>query len=204
MKERLNSKKGKYLKSLFFVAMFVSIAYMVGLIAEAKGIKLSYDMVKQQKTNWCWAASAENSVRYEMKNPRTQKSAVNKIKGTTRDAYPNVGGTLSDIKKAAVYISRNTESYFNSSLSRSSVKSFDCLKKEVSSGNVTILVAGYYNGSTRTGGHAVTMIGYDITGGKNYLQIYDPWDGTINKCTYSNFKSGFGNRQYDGTVWNQE
>lgn len=49
MKERLNSKKGKYLKSLFFVAMFVSIAYMVGLIAEAKGIKLSYDMVKQQK-----------------------------------------------------------------------------------------------------------------------------------------------------------
>lgn len=56
MKERLNSKKGKYLKSLFFVAMFVSIAYMVGLIAEAKGIKLSYDMVKQQKTNWCWAA----------------------------------------------------------------------------------------------------------------------------------------------------
>ena len=99
MKERLNSKKGKYLKSLFFVAMFVSIAYMVGLIAEAKGIKLSYDMVKQQKTNWCWAASAENSVRYEMKNPRTQKSAVNKIKGTTRDAYPNVGGTLSDIKK---------------------------------------------------------------------------------------------------------
>ena len=102
MKERLNSKKGKYLKSLFFVAMFVSIAYMVGLIAEAKGIKLSYDMVKQQKTNWCWAASAENSVRYEMKNPRTQKSAVNKIKGTTRDAYPNVGGTLSDIKKAAV------------------------------------------------------------------------------------------------------
>ena len=169
MKERLNSKKGKYLKSLFFVAMFVSIAYMVGLIAEAKGIKLSYDMVKQQKTNWCW-----------------------------------VGGTLSDIKKAAVYISRNTESYFNSSLSRSSVKSFDFLKKEVSSGNVTILVAGYYNGSTRTGGHAVTMIGYDITGGKNYLQIYDPWDGTINKCTYSNFKSGFGNRQYDGTVWNQE
>ena len=67
MKERLNSKKGKYLKSLFFVAMFVSIAYMVGVIAEAKGIKLSYDMVKQQKTNWCWAASAENSVRYEMK-----------------------------------------------------------------------------------------------------------------------------------------
>lgn len=50
MKERLNSKKGKYLKSLFFVAMFVSIAYMVGVIAEAKGIKLSYDMVKQQKT----------------------------------------------------------------------------------------------------------------------------------------------------------
>ena len=45
---------------------------------------------QQEQTNWCWAASAENSVRYEMKNPRTQKSAVNKIKGTTRDAYPNV------------------------------------------------------------------------------------------------------------------
>jgi C1A family cysteine protease len=89
-------------------------------------------------------------------------------------------------------------------LSRSSIKSFDFLKKEVSSGNVTILVGGYYNGSTRNGGHAVTLIGYDVTDGKNYLQIYDPWDGTIKKCTYSNFKSGFGNRQYDGTVWNQE
>lgn len=204
MKEKLNSTKRKYLKSLLFAAMFMSIAYMGGVLAEAKGIKLSYNMVKQEKTNWCWAASAENSVRYEMSNPRTQKSAVNKLKGTSKNAYPNVGGTLSDIKKAAEYISRNTESYFNSSLSRSSVKSFDFLKKEVSSGNVTILVGGYYNGSTRNGGHAVTMIGYDVTGGKNYLQIYDPWDGTIKKCTYSNFKSGFGNRQYDGTVWNVE
>lgn len=130
MKERSNSKKRKYLKSLLFVAMFTSITYMLGVLAEAKGIRLSYDMVKQEKTNWCWAASAENSVRYEMKNPRTQKSAVNKIKGTTKEAYPNVGGTLSDIKKAAVYISRNTESYFNSSLSRSSVKSFDFLKRK--------------------------------------------------------------------------
>ena len=71
MKERLNSKRES--EKFIFVAMFVSIAYMVGLIAEAKGIKLSYDMVKQQKTNWCWAASAENSVRYEMKKSENAK-----------------------------------------------------------------------------------------------------------------------------------
>lgn len=40
-----------------------------------------------------------------------------------------MGGTISDIKNAAVYISRDTEYYYNSFLSRSDEKSFDFLKK---------------------------------------------------------------------------
>ena len=44
---------------------------------------------KQEKSNWCWVASARNSVHNEMDNHRTQKAAVMHIKGTLLNWYPN-------------------------------------------------------------------------------------------------------------------
>ena len=44
---------------------------LCSITAKAKKETLTANYVRQQKSNWCWAASAENSVRYERKTKRT-------------------------------------------------------------------------------------------------------------------------------------
>lgn len=200
--------KEKILKIAIGLFAFIFAISMTSVITEAESARsFSYTQKKQAKTNWCWAASAENSVRWEMNITRDQYDAVKKIKGTPIfDPYPNVGGTLADMKNAAEYISKNTESYCKTALSPySGVKSFLFLRDEVKEGDVTILVAGYYDSKgNRNGGHAVTCTGYSTVGNMDKIYIYDPWDGSTSVIQYGFFSNGFGSRRYDGTVWNAE
>lgn len=200
--------KGKILKLAIGLFVFIFAISMTSVITEAESAKFfSYTQKKQAKDRWCWAASAENSVRWEMSITRDQYDAVKKIKGTPIiEPYPNVGGTLADIKNAAEYISENTESYSKTALSQyRGVKSFLFLRDEVKNGDVTILVAGYYDSEgNRYGGHAVTCTGYSTSGDISQIYIYDPLDGSTSLVKYGYFSNGFGSRNYDGTVWNAE
>lgn len=206
--KKRSAMKEKILKIVTVLFVFIFAISMKGVITKAEDARFfCYTQKKQAKTNWCWAASAENSVRWERSITRDQYDAVKKIKGIVIiNPYPNVGGSIADIKKAAEYISKNKESYSKTALSTSSgVKSFEFLKNEVKNSDVTILVGGYYDSKgKRNGGHVVTCTGYSISGNSNVLTIYDPWDGSTSNVKYSYFKDGFGSRKYDGTVYNAE
>ena len=68
--------------------------------------------VVQDKSNWCWAASAENAIIWEMSPELTQWDAVYQLKGYSGNPYPNVGGSIFDSRDAAEYISAYTENYY--------------------------------------------------------------------------------------------
>lgn len=192
---------------LILVNVFCLVSGSIMLIQATEYMSFGADFVEQEKTCWCWAASAQNSARWEVNTSRDQYSAVRKIKGSWWNPYPNVGGSLEDMENAAEYISEGTEEYERTKCSTTSgVKSFEFLRNEVRNLDVTIVVGGYYDADqNRTGGHACICIGYSIDdAGQEYLLIYNPWDGTRSKVLYTTFLNGYGSRQYDGTVWNVE
>lgn len=152
---------------------------------DAKKETLLVKYVKQQKSNWCWAASAENSVRYERKINRTQKDAVKKIKGWVLNTYPNIGGTTKDIKEAAEYISKGKENY--SYVKRQ--ESYNFLKRQIHIQNVSVITYGYYKDNDKKGGHAVAVIGYNDDTGE--IQVYDPAvNGGKKWYSYKKLKNG--------------
>lgn len=191
-------------KFISIITLTLSIfTFFVTAVYAAGGTMLSTEgFEKQEKSNWCWAASAFNSAQYETKLHRTQKSAVKHLKGTSSDPYPNLTGTISEIEQAAEYISFKLENYYGSSGTRS----FDFLKNQVDLDNITIASAGYYNNNIRNGGHAVVITGYYISSNNEQSLVYfDPFDGISYTCTYTEFCNGsYNSRRYDATCHNTE
>lgn len=146
-------------------------------------------------------ACARNSVHHETTSHRTQKEAVRYLKGSILNWYPDVRGDIVDIKEAAEYISKNTESYTWSAHS----KSFTFLKNQVDYSNATIAGIVTYKNGEQIGGHVVVITGYYISNEDNDINYYDPADGTFNTCSYSEFCDGYiRDRQYEATCYNNE
>lgn len=202
------SKKRKvgirFMKYVLTVQLLMSIAVMSATVAEAAYKMITYTTVKQAKSNWCWAASAENSVRGSISGvTRTQEDAVREIKGTVNNPYPDTTGSLEDMDRAAEYISDNRLNYGYTPLSTTNgVKTYSFLRLEINASQIPILDVGYYSNGLRTGGHAVVMVGYSSSDSVFMLYYIDPKNNARYGCTYEQFKNGYcqgGN--YDGTVW---
>lgn len=191
-------------KKLLTFLLLLSILIFSTTIVFAEAGRLSTSGFEiQEESNWCWVASALNSVHYETKNHRTQKAAVLHLKGSLLgEWYPNVRGSISDVEDAAEYISKNTEEYTGINVTCS----FSFLKKEIELDNVTIAGLGYFNeDGERTGGHAVAIIGYRVVDGNNVIEYYDPWDGSINLRAFVVFcDSSYEGKEYVATCYNNE
>lgn len=178
------------------------VAITADVISATSSQSLSYTMVNQAKTNWCWAASAENSARgsYQYRlaatPSRSQWDAVYHIKGNSSNQHPNVAGSISDIEEAAEYIARGKFNWGSSN----SKKSFNTLKSQIIEYKTPVVGGSYSSG----GGHAITCIGYKINdSGTQYIRIYDPWDGTRAYTKYTDFCNGTGyaSLSYRATCW---
>lgn len=194
------SKENKGLKGTIYVCLLCFL-FLICTVKEIYAKTLKANWVKQQKSNWCWAASAENSVLFEKKITRHQKDAVKEIKGFFPNYYPNCMGGIKDIKEAAEYISKGTENY--SYLNEKRPYTF--LKKQVYCDNVTIVGYGYYQGKERNTGHYVSVIGYNDNGQK--IIYFDSANGktitySYNKLTDGTLKTGKFSIKYDQTVYN--
>ena len=189
-------------KIVAIVLLVLTAVTFLGTSVYAAGVMLSTDgFEKQEKTNWCWVASALNSVHYETSSNRTQKAAVMYIKGTVLNWYPNEGGTIAEIEEAAEYISKGTENYTGTD----SETPFVFLRNEVNYNNVTIICAGRYSGDVRTGGHAVAVTGYYTSGTEEYITYYDPMTGSNKTCSYSELcNNAVSGGRYDKTCFNNE
>ncbi len=179
-----------------FILILVIVLMLSGVV-EAKQLNDSW--VRQEKSNWCWAASAENSVLYERNITRHQKDAVKYIKGGILNPYPNVGGTAKDTKDAAQYISNYTENY--GYIEEKQTYSF--LKSQIDRQNITITMAGYYKNNERTHGHATIIVGYNDE--NRYITYFDPSDGKKYTCSYISYCDGsFNGRKFDMTIYNYD
>lgn len=194
------------MKRFLSVVLSILLAFNFALLVNAaipsdvSGTRLETEYLKQQKSNWCWAATAENAIIWEMSPTRDQADAVKKIKGSLLNPHPNESGTIYEMRDAAEYISNNTKSY----TATNSTKSFNFISERIYKHHPVLTGAGYYNGSgTRTGGHATLIIGWDTSTGTQRIVYFDPNDGSYKTCSFADFCSGsFNGREYDQTCYN--
>lgn len=167
----------------------------------AANVEISGNWHMQEQSNWCWAASAQNSVRHIKGTSRSQTEAAAYIFGTAQ----NKGAENKQTASAAEYMSWNTLDYSYTTQCRQ--KNYAFLKKEIDLGYIPIAVYGfYYNGQSSPDierrGHAVDITGYNNDNGK-YLYYYNPFDGSKNYCSFSAFSDGsYNGGIYDGTIYN--
>ena len=163
---------------------------------------LKVDIIKQEKTNWCWAACAEMAGRYICGYPflgigyRNQSNIVKHVKGST----DNLSGSLSDSVKGSTYAAKDTKKFSYTSTTWSWSK----LRQEVNDKKIVQLGAGYYQNGVRNGGHVVVLSGWSLNTSfdKYYIYYCDPWDGTETYCEYDAFLDGsFNGRKYDQTIY---
>lgn len=161
---------------------------------------LSGNYVPQAKTMWCWVASAENACICESQHYHTQYYAVNYLKGTSSDPYPNEGGNISETEWAVDVISSFNLNY----IGVPNTKTFSFISEMIYNSHPVIADAGYYNsGNNRAGGHVVLIIGWFNAYGTQEICYYDPASsGSYHTCLFSEFCNGsYNGRIYDRTCY---
>lgn len=124
---------------------------------------------KQQKSNWCWAASSAMVGTYKTNSTKTQSDIVKKIKGQIIDE----GGDAFEIADAVNYASDNTkvaDVYFPFG--------FNDVTSEIDKNHPFIICINWYNQSY---GHAVVGTGYDVE--EKRILVVDPGVG-VDMTTY--------------------
>ena len=143
--------------------------------AEAATKVLSVSRVKQDKSNWCWAAASEMVGGYKVSGAPTQWQVVELIFG---NAYPNVGGSVDNMVSGVQYVSKYTKKAYVSSFS-----SLSSLQSEINAGKPMIIRMGWNAG----GGHAIVGAGYSDSS----IYAIDPWENTSNRYyAYTLLKNG--------------
>ncbi len=188
----------------FLVLSMVTVITISIVVSRVQATLIDKNFVPQEKTKWCWAASAENSVRAVRTPTHSQKEAVKKIKGTVINPYPNKGGTVQETADAAEYISNYKLDYFGVS----TALSFSALNRQNAYGYAPVIIGGNYT-DIRTGGHAVILVDCYTIGGTQFIQYYecDKFNAIggegLRRCSYNDFCNGrYNGRIYDQTVYN--
>lgn len=192
-------RKRNTTKLMFGLSCLVLIGTTTKVIA---GTYLYGNYVPQAKTNWCWAATAQNANIWEKNTERDQWSAVHQLKGSNTNPYPDAPGSLADSVAASEFISYGLDKYDKVETS----KSYKFLVNKINQQHCVSLGAGYYNfWGRRVGGHIVLMCGYTTINSSNAIRYYDSGDGgSMHICTYSDFCDGdYNGRKYDGTVFHK-
>ncbi|MBS5874285.1 MAG: C39 family peptidase [Clostridiales bacterium] len=127
---------------------------------------------KQEKSNWCWAASSVMVGTYNTNSTRTQSDTVKYVKGS----LINQGGTDSEAVKALNYSSNFTKTgeIVRPLSFKNAVSSID--------NNHPFEMHISWNGG---GGHMIVGAGYDLEA--RSVRAIDPWSDT--KTTYYDYSS---------------
>lgn len=187
---------------LFLVVATTTVAYAT---IQTDGVSITG--VRQAKSEWCWAASAQIAGKCVYpSSSRTQYSIVNHLKGatagTSEEMYPNESGSLSDSVAGSEYMTYGNVD-FRSTYSK---WGYSEIVTSLVRGYPVQAAAGYYNWIIREGGHMVviymTQFIDNSDGSWMNLYYYDPWDGETHCCTYEAFcDASYNGRKYDQTVY---
>ncbi|MBU5445199.1 C39 family peptidase [Paenibacillus sp. MSJ-34] len=166
MMRKLKSKHLMYLCAVF-VMSFTLFVGSAGVSAASKTLSLT--RIQQAKTNWCWAAASEMVGKY--KNSSTTKTQWDVVLQEKGKDYPNVGGTVSNIKNGIKLVGGNKVTVTDSS----SPLSFATIQSQIDSANPSVMWIDWNSG----GAHVVVSAGYDTTDSKVYA--VDPWEDISNQ-----------------------
>ena len=158
---------------------------------------LNAGYVPQQKTSWCWVASAENACIAENHHSYNQYYAVQILKGSIDNQYPNVSGTIIDVANAVGVISSGYLNYtYGWDLS------YNIIAEKIY--NSHPVVAGIF--PMFGDGHYVLIKEWNNSTGNRLITYYDPEQpGQYHTCTYDSFWDGsyyYGYRYLTSAYYN--
>ncbi len=136
---------------------------------------------KQEKSYWCWVATARGIARGEVFVGKTQTDAVIAVKGEN----VNKGGTVQELESAAEYFAPGKNFCI-----RYRAFTFSEIVSAIEAGHLVGANWGYYYGSVRNGGHSVFIVGYNSNNGQQTVVYCEPLIGEIQQKKYSDFVSG--------------
>ena len=163
----------------------------------------------QEKSNWCWVASAQMlALNYEPSISKTQSDAVNSIFGSTLDKKGTAEQTAETTEYFLESVGNNTSIGYTE---LGTIITKESLIRFIDAGHSIIIRRGlYYENDTsgkRAQGHASLICSYANIDGDLKFMILDPWpvnEGEIVWLTYKkiccNVEEGLYTWFWDGIV----
>lgn len=183
------------LKTKIAVIWVVACMMMFGSItAYAAYNSIGVNLVRQAKSNWCWAASLEMSATYLGYSSYDQWDIVKEVKGTSSNPYPNDQGSNSDYKAGMEYATDNDYTAARSS----GTISISSMNTEMNNQVPIIISLGTYSGSSRISGHAVVVFSVDKD--NNRFKVKDPASDYDTTYNYSTITSTSESTRWDYTT----
>jgi len=172
---RMRNKKLGLLTSLSFLLISLSIF----VPNAAAYVAYKYNPVAaqvQEKSLWCWAATASMAAKYLGASSATQTNIVTFVKGSA----VNDTGTVYDIKNGMAHYTVYSTALLSS-------LSFGDIIYNIDRNMNMVAVVTWTSG----GGHAYLIRGYyqDTGAGTSNVYYIDPADGSYNIKSYSTFKN---------------
>ena len=140
----------------------------------------------QQKSKWCWAASARMLAKhYYPSVTYTQTQAVTQVK----ESDNNVGGSVLDAYSAVQYYLSNVYSgtFYMACLGYQI--SMEQLRSSLRSGNVVYVARAKYNEQNERIGHAILVAGYVTTNKEIRFIIRDPYPVNQGKTFITSYEA---------------
>ncbi len=186
------TKKSKVIS--FFIAAVLCVSLFT-TTAFAAWTTLGVSLVRQAKSNWCWAASLEMCATYLGYTDYDQWDIVREVKGTSSNPYPNVTGGASDYRDGMEYATSNDYTATRTA----TVRTLAQLNTSMNNSMPVILAIGTYNSSgKRVSGHAVVC--YAVNTSSNKLRVRDPARDSYVEYYYPTLVSTQQTSRYDATV----
>lgn len=143
---------------------------------------LNVQAYKQEKSNWCWAATSQSIVNYVMGSSHSQSDIVTRVLGSplneTVDIFKDFDAIYDFVYTNAYNDHYKPQIYLGS-------LPFYSIESQIDARNPIQVCITWKNadGSSTGSSHALDIFGYNAS--NNNVYYIDPWDGTKNIASYS-------------------
>jgi len=181
----------KTVKFSFFFALLIAVQCMTSLMAQYKpadapyvgGFLEGFNLQGQQQSQWCWAASGAMIMKYV--------SAANAPEQCTEATNRNGGECCTNGSSTTCNQPGWPEwsKYGFSAIQNGTVLTFEQIKTTLKA-NSPVAFSWRWNSG---GGHMMTVSGWHIINGQEYVYVRDPWPvgkGVTKWMTYKAYVSG--------------
>lgn len=164
--------------NIILMCVFISLNITKPINAEASWTytTVTTGFEKQERTNWCWVASARNMAVTKVSKVnvfKSQSNVVQSIKGSIK----NEAGSLQETSRATEIFNVSCKSSY-----KFARLSFKTIKEKINKGGGVIMAMQ----NPLYGGHAILLYGYNSDG---KVKVYDPKNGPI-ICQYADLRDG--------------